>query len=346
MDSLAAAPDAVGTRCSTVLDVASLKPAYLLHGDDHGKLAERRANLRGLAQRLGADLEFLEGDRSTPDSAAASLAALTLGTEHRVVIVDDVQKWKDKEVASRLVPALLQIDQTTTIAFFAREEKSKPAPPSLVEAVGKLGGDVVKVSMPEEKNLAGWIVREAAAKNIELDREAADLIGNRIGRRPSRLTRVLEVLALGTEPGLRLGAADVAPFVGDDADLVAWPLVDALVAGDEQQALRLMLELIGRGESAIRLLMMVQQRARELRDLSVRLAAGESRQQVEASVKGPPWARGKRVQEAARADRQWLDALVTRLSALEFASRGGAASDPDVMVISQLFRPPATAGTR
>lgn len=329
---------------TTVWGVASLKPAYLLHGDDHGKLAERRANLRGLAQRLGADLEFLEGDRSTPDSAASALAALTLGTEHRVVIVDDVQKWKDKEVAARLVPALAQIDPATTIAFFAREEKSKPAPPSLLEAVAKAGGDVVKVALPEEKNLAGWIVREAQDRGIELDREAADLIGNRIGRRPSRLTRVLEVLALGTEQGTRLGAADVAPFVGDDADLVAWPLVDALVAGNEQQALRLMLELVGRGESSVRLLMMVQQRARELRDLAVRLAAGESRQAVEASVKGPPWARGKRVQEAARADRAWLDALVLRLSALELASRGGSASDPDVMVIHQLFRPPVSTG--
>lgn len=323
--------------------MAKLKPAYLLHGDDHGKLAERRANLRGLATRLGADLEFLEGDRATPDAAASSLAALTLGAEHRVIIVDDVQKWKDKEVAQRLVPALAGLDDTTTIAFFAREEKSKTAPPSLIEAVGKAGGVIDHVKLPEEKNLGGWVSREATNLGLELDREAADLIGNRIGRRPSRLTRVLEVLVLGTEPGIRLGAPDVAPFVGDDAELVAWPLVDALVAGNEQQALRLMLELGGRGESSVRLLMMVQQRARELRDLAVRLGAGESRQAVEATVKGPPWARGKRVQEAARADRAWLDTLVVRLSAIEIATRGGAASDSDVLVIQQLFRPPVTA---
>ncbi|MDO9355832.1 MAG: hypothetical protein Q7T55_19195 [Solirubrobacteraceae bacterium] len=322
--------------------MANLKPAYLLHGDDHGKLAERRANLRGLAQRLGADLEFLEGDRATPDSAANALGALTLGAEHRVIIVDDVQKWKDKDVAVRLLPALAQLDSTTTIAFFAREEKSKTAPAPLVEAVKKIGGVVDQVKLPEEKNLAGWIVREASAQGIELDREAADLIGNRIGRRPSRLGRVLEVLALGTDRGARLGAADVAPFVGDDADLVAWPLVDALVAGNEQQALRLMLELGSRGETSVRLLMMVQSRARELRDLAVRLAAGESRQAVEATVKGPPWARGKRVQEAARADRAWLDTLVVRLSAIEISSRGGGAGDSDVLVIQQLFRPPVT----
>lgn len=323
--------------------VATLKPAYLLHGDDHGKLAERRANLRALATTLGADLEFLEGDRATPDAAAAALAALTLGTEHRVVIVDDIQRWKDKEVAQRLVPALAQLDATTTIAFFAREEKNKLAPPLLIDAVAKCGGDVVKVALPEQKDLAGWVVREAALRRIELDREAADLIAMRIGRRPSRLARALEVIAMGVETPGRLSVADVAPFVGDDAELVAWPLVDALVAGQEQQALRLLLELEARGESTVRLLMMVTSRARELRDLAVRLGAGESRQQVEASVKGPPWSRGKRVAEAARADRQWLDVLVVRLSALEIATRGGGGGDPAVMVVHQLFRPPVAA---
>lgn len=320
--------------------VASLKPAYLLHGDDHGKLAERRANLRGLAQRTGAELEFLEGDKATPAAAANSLAALTLGGERRVVIVDDVQRWKDKDVAAQLAPAMAHLDDLTTIAFFAREEKNKAAPASLVEAVKAAGGDIVTVNLPEQRDLSGWVVREAAARQIELDREAADLIATRVGRRPSRLARVLEVLGLGTEPGARLTAPDVAPFVGDDAELVAWPLVDALVAGQEQHALRLMLELVERGESPVRLLAMVERRARELRDLAVRLAAGESTQQVEASVKGPPFARRKRVQEAQRADRQWLDALVARLSALEIDTRGGSAADPAVRVVHQLFRPP------
>lgn len=324
--------------------MATLKPAYLLHGDDHGKLAERRAKLRSLAEQIGADVEFLEGDAATPDHAAAALAALTLGGGHRVVIVDDVQRWKDKDVKERLAPALASMSPETTIAFFAREEKNKTAPASLVAAVEGAGGDVAAVSLPEDKDLSGWVVREATRAGLELDREAADLIGSRIGRRPSRLARVLEVLVLGTEQGARLGAPDVAPFVGDDADLTTWPLVDALIAGQEAQALHLMLELGSRGETPARLLMLVERRARELRDLAVRLAAGESRKDVEASIKGPPWIRGKRVQEAARADRLWLDTLVVRLSAIEFHTRGGGAGDPDVAVVSQLFRPPVTAG--
>ena len=42
----------------------SFKPAYLIHGDDHGRIGERRARLRAMAEReSGASgVEVLEGD--------------------------------------------------------------------------------------------------------------------------------------------------------------------------------------------------------------------------------------------------------------------------------------------
>ena len=49
--------------------MAELKPAYLIHGDDHGAVAERRAGLRALVEREeggSASVELLEGDAATP----------------------------------------------------------------------------------------------------------------------------------------------------------------------------------------------------------------------------------------------------------------------------------------
>ena len=36
-----------------------LKPVYLVHGDDHGAVAQRRAGLRALAEGLGDILRFI-----------------------------------------------------------------------------------------------------------------------------------------------------------------------------------------------------------------------------------------------------------------------------------------------
>ena len=44
--------------------VAAFKPAYLIHGDDHGRIGERRARLRAIAEaESGAGgVEVFEGD--------------------------------------------------------------------------------------------------------------------------------------------------------------------------------------------------------------------------------------------------------------------------------------------
>ena len=59
--------------------MATWKPAYLIHGDDHGRIAERRAALRGRAEgESGAGgLEVIEGDASTPEAVGLALSAMT-----------------------------------------------------------------------------------------------------------------------------------------------------------------------------------------------------------------------------------------------------------------------------
>ena len=57
----------------TLAAMATWKPAYLIHGDDHGRIAERRAGLRARAEaESGAGgLEVIEGDASTPEDGRA-----------------------------------------------------------------------------------------------------------------------------------------------------------------------------------------------------------------------------------------------------------------------------------
>src|ERR1700724_2035538 len=103
--------------------VPTFKPAYLIHGDDHGRLAERRARLRGIAeQESGANgIELFEGEQSDPDLVAAALSAMTFAIGRRFLIVDGTERWKEKEMDT-LESALHQIAPDTTVAFFARED--------------------------------------------------------------------------------------------------------------------------------------------------------------------------------------------------------------------------------
>src|SRR3954454_4785936 len=80
--------------------VATFKTAYLIHGNDHGRIAERRARLRGLAEaEYGTGVvELFEGDAATPEAVALALRAMTFAIGRRFLIVDGVERWKDSDV--------------------------------------------------------------------------------------------------------------------------------------------------------------------------------------------------------------------------------------------------------
>src|SRR3954465_12016712 len=83
--------------------VATFKPAYLIHGDDHGRIAERRARLRGLAEAESGTggVELFEGDAATPEAVARALRAKTFAIGRRFLIVDGAERWKEGDVEGR-----------------------------------------------------------------------------------------------------------------------------------------------------------------------------------------------------------------------------------------------------
>src|SRR5437763_3325835 len=79
--------------------VPTFKPAYLIHGDDHGRIAERRRRLRALAEeQSGAQgIELFEGDDATPEAVANALNALTFAIGRRFIVVDGTERWTEKQ---------------------------------------------------------------------------------------------------------------------------------------------------------------------------------------------------------------------------------------------------------
>src|SRR2546430_13782344 len=185
--------------------MADLKPAYLIYGDDHGAIAERRAGLRALAEsgaEGGAGVELLEGEAATPGHTARALAAMTLGVGRRVIIVEGVERWRASEVRRDLLPALGAIPPGTTVALFAREDARAKAPDALAEAVRGAGGQVVAQIAVKPWELPGWVREQAERMGIAPDRGASHALVRQVGERQQRLLRELEKLALEADsPG-------------------------------------------------------------------------------------------------------------------------------------------------
>jgi DNA polymerase-3 subunit delta len=306
--------------------MAAFKPAYLIHGDDHGRIGERRAALRALAEReSGAGgVEALQGDAATPAAVAGALSAMTFAIGRRFIVVDGAERWKDADVKEHLAPALQAIAPDTTIAFFAREEGRFKVPAALIAAVENAGGSIAAERTMKAKELPRWLQAEASKLGVELQRDGAQALVALVGERQQRLLREVEKLALELGAGASIGAEEVEQAAAHSSERQVWGLVDALVAGDGDAATRAYLELEAQGESVGRLVGLLARRVRDVLAIALQLEAGRSAAEIKASIKGSPWAADRRIAEARRADADRLSRALETLADLELATHGAS----------------------
>jgi DNA polymerase-3 subunit delta len=304
--------------------VPEFKPAYLIHGDDHGRIAERRARLRALAEsESGAGgTELFEGDSANAETVAAALSAMTFAIGRRFLIVDGVERWKAADVAA-VAAALADLPPDTTVAFFAREEGRTKVPAALVEAVEKAGGDVRAESTVKPWELPKWVVARAAEQGIEVHPAAAKALVQVVGDRQQRLLREAEKLALELGPGVRIELEHVEAIAARSAERKVWTLADALLAGDGDAAARAYLALREQGERVGGLLYAMVRRLRDALEVATRLEAGESASEVRRSLRMPSRAAEQFLRDVQRTDAGRLRTAIELFADLELASRGG-----------------------
>jgi DNA polymerase III subunit delta len=326
-----------------------LKPVYLVHGDDHGAVAERRAGLRALAegeQGGGASVELIDGEQATPAGVADALAAMTLAIGRRVIVVDGVERWREQDVEQQLAPALAQMPPETTLALFAREEQRAKAPAALHTAVKRAGGQIVAQSTVKPWELPKWVREQASRLGLALDAAAAKALVAQVGERQQRLLRELEKLALESSPAsssegegkgagkgkgkgsgkgdIVVSAQDVEERAARSSEWRAYALADALVGGDVVEATRSYLRLREQGERLSGLSYLMASRLRDALAIAGRLAAGESTAEVKRGLRMPARAAERLIADVARSDPERLRGALATLAELELDTRGGA----------------------
>jgi DNA polymerase-3 subunit delta len=312
--------------------VPALRPAYLIHGDDHGAIAERRARLRGLAEAEGdaAGVEILTGEEATTEAVAMALATMTFAIGHRVIVVDGAERFKQADVLERIAPALAEMPPQTTVAFFAREEGRAKAPEALHEAVKAAKGQIVCEAQIKPWELAGWVREQAKRMGVSLDAFAAKTLVAQVGERQQRLLRELEKLVLAAdEPPsegqpLKLSAEEIERHAAHSTAWRAFSFADALVGADASEATRAYVRLREQGERISGLVYLMAQRLRDAEGVAVRLQAGESPAQIKRTLRMPPRAAERFIADVERSEPERLRAALCRIADLELDTRGGA----------------------
>jgi DNA polymerase-3 subunit delta len=247
---------------------------------------------------------------------------MTFAIGRRFIVVDGVERWKEKELEP-LVAALAGIAPETTVAFFAREDSRLKAPKRLHDAVRKAGGDISVEESVKPWELPKWVIARARELQLTLEPDAARALIQHVGDRQQRLQRELEKIALGAQPGARIDAADIDEQAAPSAERKAWSLADALVSGDAGPATRTYLTLRAQGERVPGLLYWMAQRLRQAHDIAQAIEAGEPVAKVKRSLRMPSRAADRLIEDARRTGAERLRAAIEQMADLELASRGG-----------------------
>jgi DNA polymerase-3 subunit delta len=303
----------------------TFKAAYLIHGDDHGRIAERRARLRAMAEDASGagGVEVLEGDAATPDAVARALSAMTFSLGRRFVIADGVERWKESDIepvaaAMKDMPA-----EELTVAFFGREDGRAKAPKALHAAVKAAGGVIAEEGTLKPRELPRWLGERAAELEVTLDTQAARALIAHVGDRQQRLLRELEKLALEYGPGAAIGVDEVLASSASSAERRLWSLADALVPADERTVMRSLVELRSQGERLPSLQYQMVRRLREALTIAEALAAGRPPAEIRKSLRMPSFAADRLIADAGKRDVEALRRALVAMADLEVESRGG-----------------------
>jgi DNA polymerase-3 subunit delta len=301
--------------------VPAFRTAYLIHGDDHGRISERRARLRAMAEDAAgtAGVEVFEGDACTPEAIEGALTAMTFAMGRRFVIADGVQGWKDADVET--IAAALKTSEDLTVAFFAREEGRAKAPAKLHKAVEAVGGQIAEESTVKPRELPKWVMQQAATLELRIAPDAVRTLIAQVGQRQQRLLRELEKLALEHGANADIGVHEVQEACASSAERKLWTFTDALVAGDRRAATAVLLELREQGERMPGMTYQIARKLREALAVAEALEAGQSAAQVKKKL--GTWQASKLVSDVERRDADAFRRALAALADFELESRGG-----------------------
>jgi DNA polymerase III delta subunit len=301
--------------------VADLEAVYLIIGGDRPKIIRALKRLRA---RIGEEaVEHLSAsDAGGEDAVAACNALGLLGGGGRLVIVEEVERWKAADV--KAVAGYLASPAPGTVLALVSEDLKKDS--ALGRACAKAGTvlvyDVVK------RRLSEWVAKQFADRRIAADADAARLLVEIVGESPEELSSEIDKIATwsGGEP---VTTTEIELLAAGCAEVPGYELTDAWGRRDLPAVLascQLLLERSGDPVSRTvpGLIGMLVGHVGRVRDCQLLAEEGLTAKEAASRLKRHPFYVEKLFAQSRSYDRDELQRAVVRLAELDRAVKGGS----------------------
>jgi len=306
---------------------SELKPVYLLHGGDRPKIARA---VRRLRERIGGDAtEHLSAREASGEDAVAACNALGLFLgEGRLVIVDEVERWKAADV-KEVVAYLAAPAPATVLALVAEDIKADSALAKAVAKVGQvLAYDVTKRKLPD------WVAEQFGRLGATADGEACRALIQIVGDDLDELTTEIDKLATWAA-GDKITVREVEQQAAGRAETAIFALTDAWGRRDVGAVLRAAEEIMERSHRArsgelMRIIASLAGHVGRVRRCQRLADEGVRAKDAAPRLKMHPFAAEKAFAQAANFSADELGDALVRLAELDAAAKGGSRLPADL----------------
>jgi DNA polymerase-3 subunit delta len=319
-----------------------LRPIYLLTGGDRPKI--RRA-LERLRAHFGPEsIETLSAESVGGDEAVAAMNSLGLfaGEGGRLVIVDEVDRWKkpDEEAVASYVANPVQ---GAVLALVAAELKGSSLPGLCAKA-----GEVLTFEVPRPRDLPAWVRTQFERVGVQADGEAARALVEIVGEDATALATEVEKLAAWAN-GEPVGRREVESLAAPSSEASAWAIMDAWGARDLPGALAACQADLEHDSDPFVIAMRLSSQVTLVRQARALSEEGLGVKDVSKRLRKHEFRVRKALGHADNYTRDELDEAVVRLAALDAALKGASRLAGELELeraIVELVREPEHAAHR
>ena len=305
---------------------SELQPAYLITGGDRPKIGRAVQRLRA---RTGDEaVELLRAGEATGADAVAACNALGLfAGGSRLVLVEEVERWKAPDVKA-VAEYLRDPAPATVLALVGAVKPDAPLAKTVAKKGEVLVFDVAKRALPT------WVREQFERVGANADAAASRALVELVGEDLEELATEVEKLATWAA-GEPIGERDVELLVAGRAETSIFALTDAWGRRDVAGVVAAAEALLERSErtrrdEVARLAALIASHVAKVRACQALAAEGVRARDAAGTLKMHPFAAEKAFAQAANFSVEELRDAVVRLAELDLALKGKSKLSPEL----------------
>lgn len=271
---------------------------------------------------------FLDSGDISPDTADDALNAFPMMSDKKLIVIKDsgIFKSANQEIKDFWQKRLADIPDHVLLIFDEREVDKR----SVTYKAAAKHGLAVEFSYMKDYEVAAWVVREVQKAGKKIAKDCAEYLVAMCDAGISNVKNELDKL-LNYSDG-EIYKSDIDKVVSKPLSIVVFEITDALIVGDSDKAMSIILRMKAAKESAFNVLYLLSSAFDKMLFCKLMLDEGMSYDMIGSRLKLAPFIIRKYIDGAKRFSEEFLTGRIMKTAECDLAIKQGEADEWTVLL--------------